>query len=135
MKKLLLLVLSSLSLFAEIEVSGHLDLDSEFYLTKAPARDGSSFTAKQTLELKYLKDDFTVYAKLYAQEAYNDFLKQSDKTRRTFARIDELYVKYDREDDSFELGKSVKFWGALELRNIVDGFNPNEFRDDMFSVN
>jgi hypothetical protein len=134
-KKLFLLILSSLSLFAEFEVSGHVDLDSEFYLSKASSRESSSFTAKQTLELKYLKDDFTIYTKLYAQEAFNDFLEQNSQTHRTFARVDEFYLKFDREDDAFQIGKSIKFWGSLEFRNIVDAFNPNEFRDDMFSVN
>lgn len=135
MKLLAFFLLSLTSLFAEIEVSGHLDLDSEFYLTKNSGRDSNSFTAKQTLELKYTQDAWSIYTKLYAQEAYNDLLKESEKTKRTFARLDELFLKYDGEDDSFALGKSIKFWGSLELRNIVDGFNPNELRDDMFSVN
>ena len=135
MKTLAFLSLIPLSLFAEIAVSGHLDLDSEFYLNKASQKHGSSFTAKQTLELEYVQDDLSVFAKLYAQEAYKDFLQEKDETDRTFARIDELYLKYDGENDSFQLGKSIKFWGALELRNVVDVFNPNELRDDMFSVN
>lgn len=135
MKTLLTIFLVSLNLFAEIEINGHLDLDSEFYLTKQANRDANSFTAKQTLELKYTQDDFTLFTNLYAQEAYNDFLKSAEQTKRTFARIDELYLKYDGEDTSVQVGKSIKFWGALELRNIVDIFNPNEFRDDMFSVN
>lgn len=135
MKTLVFFLVSCASLFAEIEVSGHLDLDSEFYLTKETGREAQSFTAKQSLELKYTQDAWSAYAKLYAQEAYSDFLKESEKTKRTFARLDELFLKYDGEDDSFSAGKSIKFWGSLELRNIVDGFNPNEFRDDMFSTN
>ena len=123
------------SVFAEIEVSGHIDLDSEFYLNKESSRESNSFTAKQTLELKYLKDDYTVFTKLYAQAAYNDSLHENKQTKRSFVRIDEFYVKHDGEDSSAQVGKSIKFWGALELRNIVDVFNPNELRDDMFSVN
>ena len=133
MIKILTLLLSFTSLFAELEISGHLDLDSQAYLTKPDTKHKNSFTLKQTLELKYEKDDLSTFVKLYAQEDYYDTQKKSEQTDRTFARLDEAYLKYDFEDDSIQAGKSIKFWGALELRNIVDGFNPKEFRDDMFS--
>ena len=123
------------SLQGEMKVQGHLDLDSQFYVTNPDSKHDNSFTAKQTLELEYTEDKLTLYAQLYAQEAYYDLLNTSKQTKRTFARIDELYMKLDYEDDSIEVGKSIKFWGALELRNIVDVFNPNEFRDDMFKTN
>ena len=124
-----------LSLLAEIEVSGHFDLDSQAYITKADQKHPNSFTAKQTLELSYSKDEISFFAKLYAQEAYYDFTKKEDETGRSFARLDELYLKYDFDDSTAQAGKSIKFWGALELRNIVDVFNPNELRDDMFKTN
>ena len=135
MRTLLLSLLFSSLLFAELDVSGHLDLDSQFYLTKPDDKNANSFTASQTLELTYTHDDLTVFSKLYAQEAYYDFTSDSDKTERTFARLDELYVKYDFENDAIKVGKSIEFWGSLELRNISDGFNPSEFRDDLFSTN
>jgi len=47
--------------------------------------------------------------------------------------LDEAYLKYDFEDDSISVGKNVKFWGALEFRNIVDGFHPSDFRSDAFN--
>jgi len=135
MRTLLLSLLFSSLLFAELDVSGHLDLDSQFYLTKPDDKNANSFTASQTLELTYTHDDLTVFSKLYAQEAYYDFTSDSDKTERTFARLDELYVKYDFENDAIKVGKSIEFWGSLELRNISDGLNPSEFRDDLFSTN
>lgn len=136
MKKIVLLFISLYTILsADIEVSGHFDLDSQFYLSKPSDKHANSFTAKQTLELKYSKGDISLFAKLYAQEVYRDFLKEEDDTKRTFARIDELYFNYDLEDDSFGLGKSIKYWGSLELRNVVDAFNPNELRDDMFKTN
>ena len=135
MRTLLLSLLFSSLLFAELDVSGHLDLDSQFYLTKADDKNANSFTASQTLELTYTHDDLTISSKLYAQEAYYDFASDSDNTERTFARLDELYVQYDFENDAIKVGKSIEFWGSLELRNISDGFNPSEFRDDLFSTN
>jgi hypothetical protein len=135
MRTLLLSLLFSSLLFAELDVSGHLDLDSQVYLTKPDDKNQNSFTASQTLEFTYTYDDLTVFSKLYAQEAYYDFTSDSDKTERTFARLDELYAKYDFENDAIKVGKSIEFWGSLELRNISDGFNPSEFRDDLFSTN
>jgi hypothetical protein len=135
MRSLLLSLIFSNLLFAEFDVSGHLDLDSQIYLTKPNEKNANSFTASQTLELTYTHDDLTVFSKLYAQEAYYDFTGESQKTKRTFARLDEFYAKYDFENDAIKVGKSIEFWGSLELRNISDGFNPNEFRDDLFSTN
>lgn len=130
----LVLFLSTL-LTADVEISGHADLDSQFYLTKPDAKHQNSFTAKQTLELKYTKETMSVYGKLYAQEAYRDALDVKNDTKRTFVRLDELFLRFDFEDEALQIGKSIKYWGALELRNIVDAFNPNEQRDDMFETN
>ena len=135
MRILLLSLIFSNLLFAEFDVSGHLDLDSQIYLTKANDKNANSFTASQTLELTYTHDNLTVFSKLYAQEAYYDFTGEFQKTKRTFVRLDELCVKYDFENDAIKVGKSIEFWGSLELRNIADAFNPNEFRDDLFSTN
>ncbi|HIP19929.1 MAG TPA: hypothetical protein EYG70_02255 [Sulfurimonas sp.] len=133
MKHLVLLFSLFTAVLADIEISGHFDLDSQFYLKVPQGKNTNSFTAKQTLEINYEEDSLSVYANLYAQEAYYDFTSQDTKTERTFARVDELYLKYDFDDDALKAGKSIEFWGSLELRNIVDGFNPRDFRNDFFS--
>lgn len=136
MKKIcLLLVITYSTIIADIEISGHIDLDSQAYITKPEGKNHNSFTAKQTLELKYTKDELSIFTKLYAQEAYRDLFDKNEDTKRTFARIDEIILKLDYEDDAVQIGKSIKYWGALELRNIVDTFNPDELRDDMFKTN
>jgi hypothetical protein len=127
------LVSLPLLLLADFSVSGHFDLDSQLYPTSPSAKHENSFTAKQTLELTYAKDDLTLFSKLYAQEDYYDTLSKEEHNDRTFLRLDELHLKYDFMDDSIEAGKSIKFWGALEFRNIVDAFNPDDFRVDMFN--
>jgi len=73
MRIFLVLFVSSIFLFAELEISGHLDADSQIYLTTPEAKHKNSFTLKQTLELKYEKDNLTAFTKLYAQEDYCDF--------------------------------------------------------------
>ena len=135
MRLLTLCLIGFVSLVADMEVSGHLDLNTQTYLIKPQNKHKNSFTLKQTIEFKNDFDDLSLYAKLYAQEDYFDLLSAEQHNDRTFARLDELYLKYDLEDDSVSVGKSVKFWGALELRNIVDAFNPQELRDDMFETN
>ncbi len=128
-------VFTYVMVIADTQITGHIDLDSQFYMTKPNTKHSSSFTAKQTLELKYTRDDLSIFAKLYAQEAYKDFLRDADDTQRTFVRLDELFLRLDFEDDAVQIGKSIKYWGALELRNIVDVFNPSDLRDDMFKTN
>jgi len=136
MKRELLLLCLPVLLLGDFEVSGHLDLDSQAYLTSPDTKHENSFTLKQTLEFKYENDALTAFAKVYAQEDYYDLSSdESEHNDRTFARLDELFLKYDFDESALQAGKDIKFWGALELQNIVDGFNPNELRDDMFKVN
>ena len=131
-KSQLLLIGLCSALFGEFSASGHIDFDIQAYLKKPEHKNKGAQTAEQTLKLEYTHDDLTLFSKLYAQEAYYDLTKEQ-KTERTFARVDELYMKYDFEDDAIKAGKSIEFWGALEVRNIVDGFNPVDFRNDFYS--
>ncbi|MCF6339976.1 MAG: hypothetical protein L3J10_04385 [Sulfurimonas sp.] len=134
MRYFLLLVFHVTLLFGKLEISGHVDIDSQLYLTKSDSKNGSNFTASQTFEFEYEKDDYSVYATLYTQEDYSDLLKENEKTQRTFMRIDELYLEYSFEDDSIIIGKNIKFWGSLEFENIVDVFNPSDLRADILST-
>ncbi len=135
MKFFVLFLLSLTTLFAEFSFSGSVGLDSQAYLSAPSQKHKQNFTAVQELELKYIKDDLTLYSKLYAQEdSYDLSSDDAKKNERTFARLDELYLKYDFENDMLQAGKSIKFWGSLEVRNIVDGFNPRDLRQDMFNA-
>ena len=132
MRKLSLAFLLFSSLNAEFEVAGHVDVELQEFLDRPEDKNKNAITAKQVLELTYTNDALTLFTQAYAQEAYYDLTSQK-KTERTFARLDEFYAKYDFDEDAIKIGKSIEFWGSLELRNIVDGFNPNDFRDDLFA--
>ncbi len=132
--KTFLPLLFAFTLYADVEISGHVDIDAQQYLSAPSQKNKNSFTAKETLELKYNEDAWTLYTKLYAQQDSSDFTSSDKKNERTFGRVDELYGQYDFDDDSVQFGKSIKFWGALELRNVVDGFNPQDFRTDMLDA-
>ena len=131
-KYLFVLLVFCVSLLAEFEVSGYVGVNSQAYLTAKDAKHKDNFTAEQELEIKYFKDELSVYAKMYAQEDSYDL--SDKKNERSFVRLDELYLKYDFDNDMISAGKSIKFWGALEVRNIVDGFNPQDFRTDLFGT-
>ncbi len=132
MKKLSLALFLFSTLNAEFEVAGHFDAEMQQFLDKPDDKNKNALTTKQVLEITYTQDAWTLFTKGYAQEAYYD-LTSEKQTERTFVRLDELYAKYDFDEDSIKLGKSIEFWGSLELRNIVDGFNPVDFRDDLFA--
>ncbi|NPA60539.1 MAG: hypothetical protein GXO30_08810 [Epsilonproteobacteria bacterium] len=133
MKILSLLVLGFILLYAELETKGYVALETQAYLTAPDTKHKNNFTLKTNLELNYEKDDLTLYTKLYAQQDYYDMLGSSEHNGRSFVRLDEAYLKYDFEDDALQVGKSIKFWGALEFINIADDFNPKDLRDDIFS--
>ncbi len=92
-----------------------------------------NLTLSTNLNLEYKEDALTLRSKLKAQADYSDFAT-SQKNERSYLRLDELYGQYDFLDDQIVVGKSIRFWGALELRNITDGFNPTELRDDPFAM-
>lgn len=133
MKYLYLLCVSSL-LMSDITTQGHVDMQAQAYLTHPPEKHADNLTASAQLEFTYEKDDFEAVTKIYAQQDYYDLKESSQHNDRSFIRIDELYGKYDFEDSQVTLGKSIRFWGALEVNNIVDGFNPDDFRSDLFSA-
>ncbi|MDF1875159.1 hypothetical protein JHD48_05380 [Sulfurimonas sp. SAG-AH-194-I05] len=126
------LFFTSQCLFSDVEISGHVDFNAQAYVLTDSSKYKNAFTAKQTLALEYTNENVTLFTKVYAQEAYHDFFGQKDETQRSFVRLDELYVTIENDESTIEIGKSIKFWGSLELRNIVDVFNPNDLRNDMF---
>jgi len=122
------------SLLCDVEIKGHLDLQAQAYLTHPEQKHPDNYTAMAQIELGYLKDDFEAIAKLSAQQDYYDLQSSSDHNDRSFLRLDELYAKQDFEDSQILAGKSIRFWGALEVDNIVDTFNPDDLRTDLFDT-
>ncbi len=133
MRQLLLPMMLTSSLLAEFDVKGFVALDSQVYLTHPAQKHGQNFTLQQQLEMTYSEGDFEVVSLLNAQLDSYDFFG-NEENKRTFIRLDELYGKYNLENDMVTLGRNVRFWGALEVRNIVDGFNPEDLRNDPFET-
>jgi len=111
---------------------GNIDMTLQSYM-KAPAgKEKQNALLSANLEAKYIKDNFTAFAKVRLQQDYYDLQGSTKHTDRSFARLDELYGSYDFEDDTILIGKNILFWGALEVRNLVNVFNPDELRSDPF---
>ena len=128
MKKLLSLIILSTFCFAEVQTEGYVGLDFQSYSQKN-SKHSSNFTLEQQLKLTYEDNDFSSVLEVFAQEDYSDTSNKKDNDR-TFVRINEVYFQYEFEEDRILLGKNIRFWGALEVNNIVDTFNIQEGRND-----
>jgi len=131
MRPLLGLVLLSSLLYGEVAYKGYVGADTQAYLTKPDGKHPANFTLQQQLELSYNVGDFESAISLYAQEDSYDLSRDhAERNERTFVRLDELYAKYYFENDMIFGGRNIRFWGALEVNNIVDTFNTKDFRTD-----
>lgn len=133
MRPFLGLLLLAPALLAEIDVKGFVALDSQSYLNRPTGKNAQNLTLKQQLELTYREGDLEAVGLLNAQQDASDVFGD-DENERTFIRLDEFYGKYDFENDMVMAGRNIHFWGALEVRNIVDGFNPQDLRNDPFET-
>lgn len=127
------LILCSSALLAELDIKGFVALESQFYLSRPAEKHAQNFTLKEQLELTYNEGDFEAIGLLNVQQDAHD-LVGNEENERTFIRLDELYGKYNFENDMVMAGRNIRFWGALEVRNIVDGFNPQDLRNDPFET-
>lgn len=115
----------------DVSINGEIALVGQNYFQAPKQKNLYNVSAMSTLGARYERDALTLATKLKAQADYSD-VATSEKNERTFVRLDEFYGTYDFENDQILMGKSIRFWGALEARNITDGFNPVELRDDPF---
>ena len=131
MRPLLGVIFLASLLQAEWSTKGYVGVDVQVYPTIPTGKNRSNFTLQQKLEVGYEYDDFEAALNLYAQEDSSDLSTDSEKqNKRSFIRLDEIYGKYNFENDMVFAGKNIRFWGALEVNNLVDTFNTHDFRTD-----
>lgn len=121
---------SSYDFLNNLTLQGHIDLSAQSYLIHPEGKHPDNYTLSGTLETTYTKDAFKIQAEVKAQVDSYDLQAQYEHNSRTYLRLDELYAQYNFENDQIILGKNIRFWGALEVKNITDGFNSTELRDD-----
>ena len=115
-------------------IQGHVDVSTQTYLNHPKDKHKNNITLSEHFNIKYKKDDFSAYMSLYAQQDAWDLSDKKNQNERSYTRLDELYVKYSLDNAELMFGKNIRFWGALELRNIVDVFNPQDARNDPFKI-
>lgn len=118
------------SYMKDIAIQGNINLAAQSYITRPSAKHTNNYTASAELDMTYNKGDFKAFAQFRAQQDYYDIKGGSDDTKRSYLRINELYAQYDFEDSQVLFGKSIRYWGALEVHNLTDGFNIVDFRSD-----
>jgi len=115
-----------------VTYQGNIDLTLQSYVKAPIGKEKQNTLLSANLEAKYIKENFTGFVKVRVQQDYYDFQGSAKHTDRSFVRLDELYGSYDFADDTILIGKNILFWGALEVRNLVNVFNPDELRADPF---
>ena len=131
MRLFLGVVLLASLLQAEWSSKGYVGIDVQAYPTIPDGKNKSNFTLQQKFEVGYDYEDFEAALNLYAQEDSSDLSADEVKqNKRSFIRLDEVYGKYNFENDMVFAGKNIRFWGALEVNNLVDTFNTHDFRTD-----
>jgi len=111
---------------------GDLNWITQSYLIAPADKNPENITINADLEATYKKDALQLRTKVKLQQDLNDMESGAKDTHRSYARIDELYGAYEFEDSRVLVGKNIRFWGALEVRNISDVFNPYDLRADPF---
>ena len=111
---------------------GDLNWITQSYLIAPKDKNPENITINADLEATYKKENLQLHTKIKLQQDLNDIESGAKDTHRSYARIDELYGQYEFDDSQVLVGKNIRFWGALEVRNIADVFNPYDLRADPF---
>lgn len=118
------------SIMENVVVQGNVNLEYQKYITRPSGTHSNNYTASAELEIAYTENDFKAFAQFRAQQDYYDLEGSSQHNDRSYLRINELYAQYDLENSQILFGKNIRFWGALEVHNLTDGFNITDFRSD-----
>lgn len=132
MKKLLSFILLFSYLHGDVELKASFAIDLQKFYKKS-SKSSSNLTFEQKLSLKKSFEDSFVFLDLYVQEDLSDFTNKVDNNR-SFIRLNELYYQNDFSNDKILFGKSIRFWGALEAKNIADVFNNQDLRSKPFKT-
>jgi hypothetical protein len=119
--RILVSSLVAISLYANfVDIKGNLGFEYKRYFDTASPKVDSQKAI--TGELEITKGGFFTKVEL---------LRDSQDIDRRYMNIEELYYKYSADYYDISIGKSVKFWGALELYNVTDIFNEKNILDDI----
>jgi len=125
-KKLVLFSLLPLMVVAsEIEYKGNFGFETKYFHHDMPNKRDNAFALQLEAEFKKEFGDGEVVVRL------KSFFDKDDENRRYFD-FNDLYYKYNFENSDILIGRSTRFWGALEFYNLSDVFNTKDFLDNPF---
>ncbi|HIO90718.1 MAG TPA: hypothetical protein EYG69_02990 [Campylobacterales bacterium] len=123
--RFLTISLIAITLFgSDISIKGNIGAEYKKYFNTLSSKTDTQKATTASLELEKEVTNGKVFVKIEA-------LSDSDDTNREYVMINELYYKYFGDSYEITIGKSIKFWGALELFNPADIFNAKNILDDV----
>ena len=110
----------------DLEYKGNIEVESAYFGHNMENKRDNQSAFRFEIEGKYkLKDNQKFVAKLKAIYDTND-------NKRRYFDFNDLYFQHDFKNYSFLIGKSTRFWGAMEFYNQTDTFNTKDLLDNPF---
>ncbi|CAA6809836.1 MAG: Unknown protein [uncultured Sulfurovum sp.] len=113
-------------LFADgLEYKGNIGFESSYIDHDIAGKRDSQHALRLELELKQKTANGQMV--LNAES----IVDKDDKNRR-YIDVNDLYYKHEFENSDLLVGRSTRFWGAMEFYNHTDAFNTKDWRDNPF---
>ena len=114
------------SIEKDIEYKGNIGVETAYLRHDMEGKRDNQSAIRFEADGKYqFKENQKFVAKVKALYDTND-------NKRRYFDINDLYFQHDFENYSFLIGKSTRFWGAMEFYNQSDTFNTKDWLDSPF---
>jgi hypothetical protein len=114
------------SIEKDIEYKGNIGVETAYLRHDMKGKRDNQSAIRFEADGKYqFKENQKFVAKVKALYDTND-------NKRRYFDINDLYFQHDFEDYNFLIGKSTRFWGAMEFYNQSDTFNTKDWLDNPF---
>ena len=124
------LLLSSLLMASfmenDIEYKGNIGIESAYLHHNIEGKRDNQSAIRFEIEGKYKpKEKQKIVVKAKA-------IYDSNDNKRRYFDVNDLYFQHDFKDYNFLIGRSTRFWGAMEFHNQSDTFNTKDWLDNPF---
>ncbi len=115
----------SIMIASPVEYKGNIGFEGQYlHHDRADKRD-NAFALRMEAEVKKEFGLGSVVAKAKG-------IWDKDDAHRRYIDFSDLYYTLEFDHGDLLLGRSTRFWGALEFYNLTDTFNTKDFLDDPF---
>jgi len=125
MKRYLLMYIFLISrLIAEnVEYGGSIGIEGSYFQHNIPDKRNTAVALRFEIDLKKSFENSQVVVNLKG-------ILDGEDTERRYVDFNDLYYKYKFEESDLQIGRSTRFWGAMEFYNHTDIFNTKNWLDD-----